>query len=119
MLIKQNVKSNKTRSRVNILAATVMTAGLVLSALPANAYIPRDSQISIRVNPVDLETEAGIQRVYEYMTHEAAAACETAGRTTLNTKKADAVCAVDLLDDFVADLNDKRLIDFHQSQISA
>lgn len=119
MLIKQNVKSNKTQSRVNILAAAVMTAGLVFSALPANAYIPRDNQISIRVNPVDLETEAGIQRVYEYMTQEAESACEIEGRTTLNGKKLEANCTADLLEDFVADLGDKRLIDFHQSQISA
>jgi UrcA family protein len=119
MLIKQNVKSNKTPSRVNILTAAVMTAGLVFSALPANAYIPRDNQISIRVNPVDLETEAGIQRVYDYMTNEAEAACETAGKTTLSGNKVEANCAADLLEDFVADLNDKRLIDFHKSQISA
>ena len=119
MLIKQNVKSNNTPSRVNILAAAVMTAGLAFSALPAHAYIPRDNQISIRVNPVELETQAGVQRVYEYMSREAKSACEVKGRTTLNGKRLEAICTADLLDEFIADFGDKRLIDFHKTQISA
>lgn len=119
MLIKQNTKSTNSQSRVNILATAVMAAGLVLSALPANAYIPRDNQISIRVNPVELETRAGVQRVYDYMSREAEAACEIKGRTTLNFKKLEKTCAADLLEDFVMDLNDRRLIDFHTRQIAS
>lgn len=119
MLIKQNIKSNDTPSRVNILAAAVMTAGLVFSAIPANAYIPRDNQISIHVNQVELETQDGIQRVYEYMAREATNACEFSTGRSLTAKRLEAQCAADLLDDFVVDLNDTRLIDFHKSQISA
>lgn len=119
MLNKQNPNTTPTRTRVNTLAAATMALGLVFSAIPANAYIPRDNQISIRVNPVELETDAGIQRVYQYMTNEAEAACSINGRTTLNAKKLAESCAADLLSNFVMDLNDARLIEFHKRQIAA
>ena len=119
MLIKQNNKSNNAPTRVNMLTAAVMTVGLALSAIPANAYIPRDNQISIRVDPVELETLAGVQRVYTYMTREATLACAARSGTSLTAKRIETQCTADLLDDFVYDLNDKRLIEFHKSQISA
>lgn len=117
MLIKQNDKVNRPLSRVNILATVAVTAGLVFSAMPANAYIPRSDEISIRVNPVDLETDRGIQRVYEYMTQEAANACDFNGMS-IQERRIEEQCAAELLEDFVFDLNDKRLIEFHNSQIS-
>ncbi|NNC38745.1 MAG: UrcA family protein [Acidimicrobiales bacterium] len=119
MLIKQKNQPNNPSSRVNIIAASVMTAGLIFSAIPANAYIPRDNQISIRVNPVELETQAGVQRVYDYMAREATHACAARSGSSLTAKRIEAQCAADLLDDFVFDLNDKRLIDYHKTQISA
>jgi len=118
MLIKQNSETSRSGSRVNILAAVALTAGLVLSAMPANAYIPRSDEVSIRVNPVDLETERGVQRVYEYMTQEATNACNFNGMS-IKERRLEEKCVADLLDDFVTDLNDKRLIDYHYSQISA
>lgn len=118
MLIKQNEKTNNSQSRVNIIAATVMAAGLVFSAIPANAYIPLDVKVSIRVDPVELESRAGIQRVYEFMTREAESACNMGG-ISLSAKRVEAQCTAGLLDDFVFDLNDKRLIDYHKTQISA
>ena len=118
MLIKQKENSTHTPSRVNMVAAAVLTVGLAFSAMPANAYIPRGDQVSIRVNPVDLETQRGIQRVYEYMTQEATNACDFAG-VSLKERRIEAQCTAELLEDFVFDLNDKRLIDFHNAQISA
>jgi len=35
MLIKQNSETSRSGSRVNVLAAVALTAGLVLSAMPA------------------------------------------------------------------------------------
>ena len=118
MLIKQKENSTNTPSRVKLLAAAVLTAGLAFSAFPANAYIPRDDQVSIRVSSVDLETQNGIQRVYEYMTQEATNACDFSGMS-LKERRIEKKCTADLLEDFVLDLNDKRLTDFHKVQISA
>ena len=119
MLIKQRQNSTHTPSRVNMLAAAVLTTGLVLSAMPANAYIPRDSEISIRVDPVELETQRGVQRVYQYMTSEAENACDFGRSVSISAKRLEKKCVADLLDDFVFDLNDKRLIDYHEAQTSA
>jgi len=119
MLIKQTSNSNGARSRVNILAAVVMTAGLAFSAIPANAYIPKSSKVEIKINAVDLETDRGVERVYAYMTSQAERSCESSSRTNIAVRQYEEACTASLLTSFVDDVNNDRLTAYHERQIAS
>lgn len=118
MLIKQNTQSTPRRSGVNIFAAALLSAGLAFSAIPANAYIPKSSKVEIKINTVDLESEAGVQRVYAYMADQAEQSCETAGRTNIAVRQYEQECTASLLSSFVDDVNNARLTNYHERQIA-
>ena len=118
MLIKQNTKSNNRPAGVNILAAAALSVGLAFSAIPANAYIPKSSKVEITINAVDLESERGIQRVYNYLTDQAEQACESPGRTTIAVRQFEKNCTAGLLSSFIDDVNDERLTNYHERQIA-
>lgn len=117
MLIKHNKKSTSTRIGVNAVMTAAIALGLGMSAVPANAYIPRGDEVKISFNIDDLSQPNGVERVYEMMTKEAARACKTDGHRSLEVKRLTEMCTADLINDFVVDLNDTRLSRYHATQL--
>jgi UrcA family protein len=74
------------------------------------------SEVSFRFHADDLTDPSSL---YERMADAAAEACETSGRRGLWSARADAACAADLLDDFVADAGSAALAAIHAEETEA
>lgn len=57
------------------------------------------------------------EALYDRMAERAEAACETAGRRPLWARRADDICAADLLDDFVAGAASPSLTALHDRSV--
>ncbi|PHR59291.1 MAG: hypothetical protein COA43_09135 [Robiginitomaculum sp.] len=118
---KPTLNVNTSRFTVKASLATVMAAGLMFSALPAQAMVFNNSRVSIVVKTQDLKTDAGIAKVYQAMTVKAQTSCEEAGflnasstrMTSLREKYANKRCSTRLLSSFIRDLGDERLRAYH------
>lgn len=118
---KRTFNVNNSRFSVKASLATVMAAGLMFSALPAQAMGANNSRVSIVVNTQDLKTDAGIAKIYQAMTIKAQTSCEEAGflnasptrMTSLHEKHINKRCSAKLLSSFIRDLGDERLSAYH------
>jgi UrcA family protein len=119
MLIKHKNNSTGSRFGVNTIITAAISTGLLFAAVPANAYIPHKKVVSVKFSAADLQSEAGIQRVYEFLTIEASTACKTNGPTSLVDRRQNEECASALLEDFVESVNDVRLNDYHEQQLAS
>ncbi len=86
---------------------------LAFAALTLAAFSTAASagEVSFRFHADDLTSPADL---YERMADAAAAACESTGRKGLWAVKAEAACAADLLDDFVAGAASPSLTAVHE-----
>lgn len=118
---KRTLNVNNSRFSVKASLATVMAAGALFTALPAQAMVPNNSRVSIVVKTQDLETDAGIAKVYQEMTAKAQASCGEVGflnasptrMTSLHEKYINKRCSVKLLSSFIRDLGNERLSAYH------
>jgi len=115
MQIKTNPSMKRRQNGVNILMTALLAAGLSGAALPAAALVTADDTISVRVDKSKLDTEDGVQTVYQTLSSRAEKACQFAGRATLLNKRVSAVCTANLLTEFVTAVDAPLLTAYHQN----
>ncbi|PHR94262.1 MAG: hypothetical protein COA69_01310 [Robiginitomaculum sp.] len=97
---------------------TVLAAGLMVGAVPAQAGVVKNDTVHMQVDLRELETPDGVQRVYQRMTSKAEHACGTFGYAPLKDRFASQACATDLLASFVKDLDDVRITAYYHKMVS-
>ena len=119
MLIKHKLNPIGSRFGVNTFIAAVLGAGLLFAAVPANAYISHQDIVRLEFNADFLESPAGIERVYSIMTDKAEQSCRSNGFRSLEDKRLEAKCTLNLLEEFIEGVNDERLTSYHEEQLSS
>jgi len=117
----QNKLTNTVRrplNRVNVFTLTACIAVMGFASVPAQASIASSGTVSTHIDSYLLNSENGAQRVYEKLGKRAEKSCTTSGHQTLLERRTSAVCTTNLLNDFVADLNDARVTAYHQSALA-
>ncbi len=114
MHIKTDHNSTSPRPRVNTLLAALLITSLSMAAAPAMANTLGKDTVEVRIQAYELTADNGAARVYNKLGSKATRSCTTQGRQTLSTKRQDKACAVSLLDQFVHDLNNQAVSDYHQ-----
>ncbi len=102
----------------NIKTITVSTLALaaVATTIPANAAIPKADRVETRVRVVDLQTEDGLNRVYDQLLRQAEKECAPVRRTILSERQIAEACTADLLNDFIVDIGNEKLTRIHQEK---
>lgn len=106
------------RSGVNLGVAVLLVAGLSMFTMSANAYVAKTETVKAKVDPYLLERKNGVQRVYASLEQQAEQACRRNGNPTLLDKRLSKMCAKNLLNDFVKNLNDERVTAYHVRAIA-
>ncbi len=118
MHIKTDHNSTSPRPRVNTLLAAVLVASFSLAAIPAQASIAIDDTAKVRIQAFELDAPNSTVRIYKKLSAKAERSCATAGRATLLDRRLEETCTVKLLNDFVVDLNDSDVTDYHQLAVA-
>jgi len=84
------------------LCAVAMIAGAPLSH--ANTQ-----DVTFAYHPDELETSFGIKQLYKRMQNRAEGICETNGIKPISARVQEAACKQDVLNDFMAQIDDPRL----------
>jgi len=103
---------NTKRQTTTLAAIAIMGAGSLALATPALAASP-DDIVQITISANDLTNAQGVMSVYEAFQEKAESACEQNGLRGLEARKLEKICEVDLVDDFVVDLNDPNVFEVH------
>lgn len=118
MLNKRKNILERSTSRVKTQITAVMIGGLLFTSMSAQAIVPTDTQVQLRIDMRDLTTKNGISAVYKQMSRKAELACAVNKQRTLSNKRVARACASDLLASFVSDLDDHRITGYHKSIIT-
>lgn len=128
MLIKQNQKSTALRGRVNIFTASIICIGFTLFATPSFAAQPMmpsgfkikspSVPVSVKIDRLDLETPRGVTQVYAKLKQRAESACARQGVTPLENSRLKKPCSEALLSEFVINIGDERLTNYHAMKAS-
>ena len=89
-----------------------------MAVAPAMANTLGKNTVEVRIQVYELTADNGTARVYNKLSSKATRSCATQGRPTLSTKRQNKACAVSLLDQFVRDLNNQAVSDYHQRATS-
>jgi UrcA family protein len=95
---------------------TLKTCSLIAFALASLSTAASAGTVEFRFHADDLKAPAAL---YERMADAAAAACETSGRKGIWAQRAEAACAADLLDEFVAGAGSAALAAIHAEETGA
>lgn len=98
------------------LTLAVASIGVLGAALPAQASIDRGDIVQTRIDARDLQTDRGLERVYEQLQNTAERKCSFGNRVGLSAQKAVDACAADLLNDFVENIDHPGLSSLHAQQ---
>ena len=109
-----NFNSNTTLKTIAISAIVTFSAAMA----PMASHAIND-KILFKVDAADLTTQAGIERIYNRLESEAERACSTTGRITLDTRKLEKACKIEVMDDFVESVDNKALTAFHLAMKSS
>jgi len=103
---------------VKALAATALISGGIALSAPAYAISTQAETVTTKIDIRDLETDRGVERIYEALARSAKAACSAPGTKSIGTRIAEKSCTEGLLIDFVQDVDDARLTSYHQKMQS-
>lgn len=112
------VKENIMQS-TNTFKNTVILSLLAISPftmIPAYAYTSPSSEVSIKIDQRDLQTPAGIERVYERLANKAESTCSDNGKRSLQSRALEKECTKVLLESFIVDLDNTTLTAYHTKQ---
>jgi len=82
----------------------IAAAGAALGAASASAQ-----EMRVRIMPGELDSRAGIERVYDRITSAAGRVCEVRSRKPLYKKRDDRACVAEMTADVVAKVGDSGL----------
>jgi len=95
-------------------AIAITLAALGTTMAPAAFAAPIDN-VSVEIDTRYLETDWGVEKVYETLTHKAESACVTSSARDISARKFERDCMTDLLDDFIESADIDKLTTYHAS----
>jgi len=98
-------------------ATLIACAGLGLTIAPA-AFASTGDEVSVKIDTRYLETDWGIEIVYDKLVKESEAACFSASARRLHEIHQAEVCATDLLDSFIVNISNETLTNYHAKMSS-
>ena len=93
---------------------SVLVAGLGTTIAPAAFAAPSD-EVSVKIDTRYLETDWGVEKVYDKLTNKAESACVSHSSRNFSDRKFERDCMSDLLDDFIENAGIERLTTYHAS----
>ena len=100
------------------LTATALISGGIALSVPAAAITTHTDIVTTTIDIRDLETDRGVAKIYKTLVRRADSACKTPGSKSVSMRQAEDVCAENLLIDFVQDVDDVRLTNYHEKMQS-
>jgi len=100
----------KTPTPIKAVAITLAAIGTAIA--PAAFASPAD-KVSVEIDTRYLETDWGVEKVYDKLSDKAESACTTGSTRDLAGRKAERDCMTDLLDDFIENADHEKLTSYH------
>jgi len=95
----------------------IIVAALGTAVAPA-AFAVSANEVSISIDARYLETDWGVAKVYDKLSHKAESACDVGHTRNLTARKMARDCMSNLLDDFIKNAKHEKLTAYHESKIS-
>lgn len=111
------MKTHLIKSTKAITAIAFLAGGIAVT-VPAVAITTSADIVTTTIDVRDLETDHGVARIYKTLERRAKAACWSTGAKSIRTRVLEKDCAKDLLIDFVQNVDDARLTNYHQKMQS-
>lgn len=109
--------ANSTSNFFRTAAATL--AALSVTAIAAPAFAGNATSVSVAIDRADLESEAGLERVYYKLQRAANEACFLdSGPMPISQKVKAERCADGLMTNFLGQIDNDRLVAFHSEQLT-
>ncbi len=104
------------RTILKTIAITFSTLGAALgTAIAPAAFAAPSDNISVEIDTRYLETDWGVEKVYDVLADKAQSACVTGSARDISNRKFERDCMTDLLDDFIKDADHDKLTSYHAS----
>ena len=103
-----------TRTTFKMIAITM--AALGTAAAPA-AFAAPSTDISVKIDTRYLETDWGVEKVYNTLSRKAENACSSNGSKNISARKYERECMTDLLDGFIKNAGHEKLTTYHTSAV--
>ena len=100
------------RTTFKTIAITLAALGTTLA--PAAFAAPTDD-IRVEIDTRYLETDWGVEKVYDVLSSKAKSACVTGSTRDISSRKFERDCMSDLLDDFIENVDHDTLTTYHAS----
>ncbi len=98
------------------LAVSTLALGAVAVTIPAQAAITSSYKVETRIKVADLQTEAGLIKVYNQLLEQAERECASVRAPRLAEQRMAKACAEDLLNDFISSVGNDKLTRMHQEK---
>lgn len=106
------------RQFIKTTTAALLVSGSFAITTPAFAGPQNAKIVKTTIDQRDLETDYGVERVYNALARKAESSCTSPGRVPLSIRHMEEQCTEDLLEDFIFDVGNEALTRFHVSQSS-
>ena len=99
-----------TRTTLKTIAITLAALGTTMA--PAAFAAPADD-ISVQIDTRYLETDWGVEKIYEALSNKAKSACNTGSSKVIASRGFERDCMNDLLEDFIKSADHEKLTAYH------
>jgi len=103
------------RQLIKSITIALLIGGTVAITAPALAN-PATDIVTTTIDKRDLATDYGVKRVYKALERVAENSCKTSGRAPIRIRRYENQCAQQLLDDFVLDVDNGSLTQYHENK---
>jgi len=95
-----------------------ITLAALGTALAPAAFAASVDDISVEIDTRYLETDWGVEKIYETLENKAESACNTGSSRDLSNRKFERDCMTDLLNDFIESADHEKLTTYHASVVN-
>jgi UrcA family protein len=103
------------RTTFKTLAITLAALG---TAIAPAAFATSADDVSVEIDTRYLETDWGVEKVYETLANRAESACVTSSAREISNRKFERDCMTDLLNDFIESADHEKLTTYHASVVN-
>ena len=100
------------------LKAFAITLAAMGTAIAPAAFAAPSDDISVEIDTRYLETDWGVEKVYETLANKAESACVTGSARDISNRKFERDCMTDLLNDFIESADHEKLTTYHASVVN-
>jgi UrcA family protein len=101
-------------ARTTFKTIAITLAALGTAVAPAAFAAPSDT-VSVEIDTRYLETDWGVEKVYDTLASKAETACVTSSARDISARKFERDCMTNLLDEFIENAGHEKLASYHAS----